>query len=67
MAGSRAACDLLLRAALEESESAGGPGMPVCQDRHCDPGQKVSGNGKKDPRLTRSSPVPDVRLEYAST
>ena len=41
--------------------------MPVCQDRHYDPGQKVSGNGKNDPILTLRSPVPDVQLEYAST
>ena len=67
MAGSRAACDLLLLAALEESESAGGPGMPVCQDRYCDPGRKVSGNSDMDSILTLRSPVPDVQLEYTPT
>ena len=40
---------------------------PICQEELCDPVQDMSINPKENSILTPQRPVPDVRLEYAST
>ena len=40
---------------------------PICQEELYDPGREVSINPNENSILTRLSPVPDVRLGYAST